>query len=243
MGDSDKVSDKEQPKQQAQELAKEQSAWLVGEAKSAQQLVVPDHSASNGSINIIPDIGMLIAKPNQNGIDFGKIVTISDDDKDRKVYEIKYDKDGAKEKLNESQIQNVLKLHKSINGVSSTSKKINLSPIAKLVVVILSTATTTILPINAAKTILLTYLIAIAMHSNDDDNDNDNKNDMCTRSNGILSNAQTAISVAGADLRAPNTISIYPSLNMWIMFILRAHRQKHESFSLQRVFCVAAQVK
>ena len=104
---------------------------MVGEAKSAQQLVVPDHSASNGSINIIPDIGMLIAKPNQNGIDFGKIVTISDDDKDRKVYEIKYDKDGAIEKLKESQIHHVLKLHKFINGVRSTSENIKVESNSK----------------------------------------------------------------------------------------------------------------
>ena len=77
---------------------------MAGEAKSAQQLAVPNHSASNGTINIIPDIGMLIAKLNQHGVDFRKIVTISHDDKDRKVYEFKYDKDSAKEKLNESQI-------------------------------------------------------------------------------------------------------------------------------------------
>ena len=133
MGDSDKVLDKEQTKQQAQELAKEQdeAVQLVGEAKSAQQLAAPDHPASNWSINIISDIGILIAKLNQRNINFGKIVNISHDDKDRKVYEIKYDKDGAIEKLKESQIHHVLKLHKFINGVRSTSENIKVESNSK----------------------------------------------------------------------------------------------------------------
>ena len=95
-------------KQKAEKEKKEQAAKKQQDAtRLAQGLAVPNHPTSFWSINIIPDIGMLIAKFNQHGVGSGKIITISHDDNDRKVYEIKYDKDGAKERLNESKIQMV----------------------------------------------------------------------------------------------------------------------------------------
>ena len=146
-------------KQKAEKEKKEQ------EAKKQGLATLPDNIASSGSINIIPDIDMLIAKLNQyeHGVDFGKIVTISYDDNNRKVYEIKYDKDGAKERLNESEIQIVLKLHTSIKSPAGRKvRRLKLSPIEKLVVVMVATAATTILPIKAAQIMLLIYLEAIA---------------------------------------------------------------------------------
>ena len=130
----------------------------------AQGLAAPDHIASFWSINVISNIGMLIAEFNQHGVGFGKIVTISYDDNDRQVYEIKYDKDNAKERLNESKIIIDLKFHNpSIYQQGAKVRRLKLSPIAKLAGVMVAIATTTILPTKTAQRTLLIYMIAIAI--------------------------------------------------------------------------------